>query len=247
MPKAKPTAYGYARVSTPGQVSDGVSLETQRQAIRDYCTENQIRLADIFEDEGISAGHMRRAGLQQLLQVVREKRPDMVLATRVDRVSKNVEDFPVIIDGLHSHDSRLVTFNDELGGKRGFDSREDERAMTIMTLFGQWQREQRSTDTKAALKQLRSEGTFPNHPPFGFDRKEDGALTNNHKELWTALRIRAMRGDGDSFREIAATLNGEKLPAKMGGVWYPQTVKNVCENIDEYKKAYDQGFAEILS
>lgn len=46
--------YGYIRVSTETQADKGYGLETQENAIREYCTANNLNLIGIYADEGIS-------------------------------------------------------------------------------------------------------------------------------------------------------------------------------------------------
>jgi DNA invertase Pin-like site-specific DNA recombinase len=47
-------AIGYARVSTTGQVDDGVSLEAQRERIAAWCLANGVHLDAVFVDAGLS-------------------------------------------------------------------------------------------------------------------------------------------------------------------------------------------------
>ena len=49
-------AVGYVRVSTQEQVTEGVSLDAQRDKLKAYCKFNGIKLIDIKSDEGISGG-----------------------------------------------------------------------------------------------------------------------------------------------------------------------------------------------
>ena len=54
---------GYIRVSTTGQVEEGVSLEAQKAKIAAWCALNDGELVALFEDAGISGGGMvKRAG-----------------------------------------------------------------------------------------------------------------------------------------------------------------------------------------
>lgn len=46
-------AIGYIRVSTKGQVDEGVSLEAQRAKIEAYCNLNDMELVAVLEDAGI--------------------------------------------------------------------------------------------------------------------------------------------------------------------------------------------------
>ncbi|MBR2868335.1 MAG: recombinase family protein [Clostridia bacterium] len=59
--------FGYVRVSTETQASDGYGIQTQKTAIKDYCKENNLELVNIFVDRGISGTVIDRDGLTELL------------------------------------------------------------------------------------------------------------------------------------------------------------------------------------
>ena len=48
------SAFGYLRVSTIGQVEEGVSLDAQRAKIQAWCLANDVELTGMFVDAGIS-------------------------------------------------------------------------------------------------------------------------------------------------------------------------------------------------
>lgn len=60
--------FGYTRVSTNTQADKGYGIEIQRQAIKKYCKENNLKLIKIFEDIGISGTTLvkDRKGLKDL-------------------------------------------------------------------------------------------------------------------------------------------------------------------------------------
>src|SRR2546427_12351850 len=74
--KAQPTtahqqAIAYVRVSTSGQVEDGVSLDAQRSKIAAWCDVMGYELVQTLADEGISGHSMeKRAGLQAAVDAV---------------------------------------------------------------------------------------------------------------------------------------------------------------------------------
>ena len=61
------TATAYIRVSTEGQATDGVSLETQQAKIAAWCLANDVELGDVFVDAGVS-GKLRAVELIRSLK-----------------------------------------------------------------------------------------------------------------------------------------------------------------------------------
>ena len=54
-------AIGYVRVSSDEQAESGLGLEAQRQRIVAFCQVKELRLAEIYEDAGVSGGKPLRA------------------------------------------------------------------------------------------------------------------------------------------------------------------------------------------
>ena len=80
----------YCRVSTEEQVKFGFSIDAQKRALEKYCKQNGYK-AEFYIDEGISASSMnKRKALQSMLEKVNLF--DMVLFTKLDRLSRNVLD-----------------------------------------------------------------------------------------------------------------------------------------------------------
>lgn len=80
----------YCRVSTEEQVKYGFSIQAQKDALAKYCQENEYKY-DFYIDEGISASSMKkRKALQKMLD--KSVAYDMILFTKLDRLSRNVLD-----------------------------------------------------------------------------------------------------------------------------------------------------------
>ena len=85
--------YGYVRVSTDEQVKSGISLETQKQQITDFVREKYNREVDqFFADEGVSGTHavLDRPASRDMTDVI--DRHDVVICTRLDRLSRSSSD-----------------------------------------------------------------------------------------------------------------------------------------------------------
>lgn len=80
----------YCRVSTDEQAKFGFSIQAQKDALEKYCKENGYKY-EFYIDEGISASSMtKRKALNQMLNKVNAF--DMILFTKLDRLSRNVLD-----------------------------------------------------------------------------------------------------------------------------------------------------------
>lgn len=78
------TAIGYVRVSTDMQASEGVSLEAQQGAIRQYCELHGLRLLAIHQDV-LSGGKSQRPGLADALGRIRRD-ADVLVVVKFDRL-----------------------------------------------------------------------------------------------------------------------------------------------------------------
>lgn len=80
----------YCRVSTDEQARFGFSIQAQKDALEKYCKENRYKY-EFYVDEGISASSMKkRKALNEMLSKCNVF--DMVLFTKLDRLSRNVLD-----------------------------------------------------------------------------------------------------------------------------------------------------------
>ena len=80
----------YCRVSTEEQSKFGFSIQAQKDALEKYCKENNYKY-EFYIDEGISASSMKkRKALNEMLSKCNVF--DMILFTKLDRLSRNVLD-----------------------------------------------------------------------------------------------------------------------------------------------------------
>lgn len=79
-------AFLYLRVSTDQQVKEGESLDEQESSLRKYCKNNDIKIIEIYKDEGISGRkNEKREDLQRLLEDVKSGKGDIILFTFLAR------------------------------------------------------------------------------------------------------------------------------------------------------------------
>lgn len=100
----------YVRVSTEEQVKFGFSIQAQKNALEKYCRENRYKY-ELFVDEGISASSMKRPALQKMLN--RISTFDMVVFTKLDRLSRNVLDANTINKILKENNCTMKAIDED--------------------------------------------------------------------------------------------------------------------------------------
>ena len=63
--------YGYARVSTSEQATEGVSLAVQQAKIQAYAVVKDWTVVEVIRDQGASAKSLHRPGLARILALVK--------------------------------------------------------------------------------------------------------------------------------------------------------------------------------
>jgi DNA invertase Pin-like site-specific DNA recombinase len=93
----------YTRVSSDaGLEQDFNSLDAQRESAEAYVKsqahEGWRLVCERFDDGGYSGGSTDRPGLQHLLDRIRERRVDVVVVYKVDRLTRSLVDFAKLVE-----------------------------------------------------------------------------------------------------------------------------------------------------
>ena len=146
----------YARVSSvSGLEQDFNSLDAQRESaeayIKSQAREGWRLVRDSFEDGGFSGGSMERPGLNKLMEKIRDKRIDIVIVYKVDRLTRSLADFAKLIDLFEAHKVSFVSVT------QSFNTTSSMGRLTLNVLlsFAQFEREvtgERIRDKIAASK-----------------------------------------------------------------------------------------------
>ncbi len=172
MSQAKRTVgrvWGYCRFSTEGQ-RDGVSLETQRAAIKGICEAEGLKLTGFIVDKAVSGSKplaQREHGGRMLSRL---KKSDVVIGLKLDRCFRSGVDCLNVAAALNKKGVQLYLH--DLGGWVA-GTPEAEFRLTIFAGVAQFERkrcQQRILEAKAFLRtKNRFEG---GEVPFGY-RKVD--------------------------------------------------------------------------
>ena len=146
----------YGRVSSDaGLEQDFNSLDAQRESaeayIRSQAHEGWRLAPERFDDGGFSGGSMDRPALQRLLARIRERRVDIVVVYKVDRLTRSLADFAKLVDLFDAHNVSFVSVT------QSFNTTSSMGRLTLNVLlsFAQFEREvtgERIRDKIAASK-----------------------------------------------------------------------------------------------
>ena len=103
----------YIRVSTSMQV-DRESLTVQEQRLRDYCTSQGYEIHKVYREEGVSAKDTKRPQLTELLEDIRQHRIQVVLVTKLDRITRSLKDLIGLIEFFQEHDIKLISITQNI-------------------------------------------------------------------------------------------------------------------------------------
>jgi len=104
----------YTRVSTEhGLEQEFNSLHAQREAAQAYVKsqahEGWKPVRDHYDDGGFSGGSMERPALQKLLADIQERRIDIVVVYKVDRLTRSLTDFAKLVELFDEHGVSFVS------------------------------------------------------------------------------------------------------------------------------------------
>lgn len=216
-------AIGYVRVSTDGQVNEGVTLEAQEAKIRTWCELQGYELAGVHVDAGISGSRAdNRPALQEALTACGKGYALVVYS--LSRLARSTRDTLDIADRLAGAGADLVSLSERIdtttaAGKMVF---------RMLAVLAEFERDQVSERTRFALAHKKASGQRVGGVPYGFRLAEDGVhLIPEETEQRARTLALTLRTQGKAFRSIASDLAAAGFQPRSGRDWHPQTVANM--------------------
>jgi DNA invertase Pin-like site-specific DNA recombinase len=206
----QPRALAYIRVSTSEQSESGAGLAAQRRAVEDEVARRGWLLQEVIEDAGYSAASLERPGLTDALQRLDARKADVLVVSKLDRLSRSVGDFAQVVDRSRRRGWQLVLMD------LGLDTTTaaGELVANVVASTSQYERRLIGIRTKEALAAKRAAGVRLGRP---------SGLPSP-----VLADILEQRRAGRSLAAIAQTLNDNGVATSQGGArWYPATVRAV--------------------
>lgn len=207
--QARTVAVAYCRVSTSEQGEHGHSLDDQETVLRGLAMArgwDVIVVREVGSGKTVSA----RPLLVEALQSLDSGEAHVLMAVRLDRLSRSVADFTTLMDRAERRgwDLQVVDL--------GLDTSTASGRLVAQVLAATAEHERRliGERTKEGLRAARSKGIRLGRPEVLSSEVREG-IVSAHRE-------------GKSLRAIAEDLNAREVPTAHGGSkWHASTVRSI--------------------
>ena len=225
----------YGRVSTEHEEQQE-SIIIQREALAEYCIDNNIEIFDYYIDEGYSGTNFDRPGIWNIKRDIESKKINLVIAKDLSRIGRNNSLTLLFLDYLTQNDVRLIAINDN------YDTyRDEDDLIGIKTWLNERYSKDLSQKIKFALKHKKRKGEYLTaFPPYGY--KKSLSIKNKLEiDIFASSIIReifTMYIGGCGFIKIAGILNEKGILnpsryahyAKKSDSWGWSTIKKIITN-----------------
>jgi len=171
----------YTRVSTDqGLEQEFNSLDAQREAAQAYIKsqahERWKLIRDHYDDGGFSGGSMERPALQKLLADIRERRIDIVVVYKVDRLTRSLTDFAKLVELFDEHGISFVSVT------QSFNTTTSMGRLTLNVLlsFAQFEREVTGERIRDKIAASKKKGIWVGGVvPLGYEVRDKKLIVND--------------------------------------------------------------------
>ena len=224
-------AIAYIRVSTEEQAAEGVSLDAQDRAVRAYAAMRGMELTEVVIDPGVSAGKplADREGGRRVLEAVRRRKVDAVVAYKLDRLFRDCADCLTV---TRQWDHAAISLHlIDLGGQSIDTSTAMGRFfLTVMAGAAEMERNLIRERTSSAMQFMRSRNEYTGgNAPYGWDLTADGALVANEAEGQVITEARALHDSGLSLRAVAGQLAARGYRPRSGKGFHASQIRNMVK------------------
>jgi len=213
-PGSRPTkVLAYCRCSTEEQARSGAGIEAQRAAIEQEARRRSWVDVEWLVDDGYGAGNLDRPGISKALAELQRGEAGVLVAAKLDRLSRSVADFATLLQRSERERWGLVLLDMDLD-----TTKPSGRLMAhMLSAISEFERRRIGERTKEALAAVRARGTRLGRPPAVPDP--------------VRRRIAGERKRGRSYAAVAERLNRDQVPTAHGGSrWWPSTVRSVLQS-----------------
>lgn len=231
MTTENPRILGTIRLSV--MRDESTSPERQKSVINKWADLHDGTLVDVATDVGVSGAvsPFDRPGLGAWLTDENAGKFDVLVAWKLDRISRNAKDTLELLEWCQERDIRIVTVSD------GIDSGSlmGRFLLQITAAFAEMERAAIAERVIESREKLRATGRYAGGSlPYGYQANPlDGGGWTLVQEPTEARVVKDMVNKylaGQSLSAIAESLNEADVAAPRGGIWRHDTIAGILSN-----------------
>ena len=211
--------YAYCRVSTAEQVM-GTSLEDQRKKAQGVAMMRGADLDEVFVDAGVSGSVALARREQGGRMFAKLTAGDVVIVSKLDRIFRSASDALNMVELWKDQGVDLII--SDMGADPVTQNGVSKLFFSIMASVAEFERtriKERQVDGQRAK---RGQGGFVGgRTPFGFRVEGAGksaVLVPIQTEQEAISKMKALRAEGKSYRDISAALQEQGITISHAGV-----------------------------
>ena len=235
-PQAKRVAI-YTRVSTTEQALDGYSIEAQETLGKQFCEFNGHIVYKVYSDKGISGKSIEaRSAMKEMLKDAKDKKFDMVITWKINRIARNTLELLQIVDLLEKNNIVFKSYTENFET----ETPSGKFALQMLGAVGELERGQIAQNVKLGCMSRAKEGRWNGNVVLGYDLKErtdstnkkrkDTTLVINEMEAEIIKTIFTLYSQGKGYKAITNYLNKFGYKTKKGNSFSIVAVKNILMN-----------------
>ena len=227
----------YTRVSTIEQSEEGYSIDEQERLLRSWAEKNNYEVYKCYSDRGISGKDIKnRPALKELLKDAEEKKFDMVISWKINRISRKLADVLKIVDILEKNDITFKSYSepfetDTPAGKMQFQ---------MMALIGEFERGTIAQNVKMGMCAKAKAGEWCGGRVLGYDlvpvENQEGTKRRKTKLTINEIEARSVRlifneySNGKGYKAITNQLNKLGYKTKKGNDFSVGSIREILTN-----------------
>lgn len=193
---------GYVRVSTDEQAREGISLDAQAERIRALALAKDWDLSAMIEDKGFSGRSLERPGMEELIKICKQKRLDIVIVYKVDRLTRKQKDLWHLLEDVFDRNGvGLVSVTEPFDTTAAIGK----AFLGMLGVFAQLERDMISERTVEALREKKRQREWVGRRPTGF-QIEENHLEEDREVIRRIQKAKRLRRQGRSIRDISGAL-----------------------------------------
>ncbi len=189
------------------------SIQNQLSMLREYCSERNWDIYDIYCDEDLSGADKNRPEFNRLLKDCEDGKIDVVLCKSQSRFSREMEMIEKYLhDKFIEWGVRFISIIDHADT----NDVHNKKARQINGLVNEWYLEELSENIRQTLKHKRMQGEFTgSFAPYGYliDPENKNHLIVDENTAPIVRQIFEWYNGGWGYRRIVMELNERKIPS----------------------------------